>query len=196
MKISRMIVALVCFVGLTQLVWSQNGKVAAVGNQSHGIPGFLDPQTGTFSTRVQSASESADGEPVTAVTYWGTYVATFTISISSTFPTGTVFDCSTSLSTGDFGSNGSEGSYSEEGSAIATGSGSTRTCKVVIPYSWLLLNGPTDTVNISYSVSAISTGTVGTVTTAVALRTASRSVGSSAMPAVGAITNLTYAPRL
>ncbi len=197
MKISRMIVAFVCFVGLTQLVWSQSGRVAAAGNHQQGIPGFLDPQTGMFSTKLQSPGGSVDDtSSAAAVVYWGTYVVTLTISISSTLPSGSIVTCSASLAVSDFGSGGSEGTYYEDGSALATGTGSTRTCKVTIPYSWLVLNGPTDMVSISYDVSALTTYTVGTVTKDASFRDASRSVGTFSMPAVGAITNLSYAPRL
>jgi hypothetical protein len=73
----------------------------------------------------------------------------------------------------------------------ATGTGTTRTCKLSIPYAWSLTTPSTDSMHTSYSVLG-STGTTG-----LPQRSASRSpLDTRKVPANGAITALTAAVTL
>src|SRR5208283_2321768 len=57
MQISKMV--FVCFLSivLCTVGWTQAQPTqGALGKQAHGIAGYLDPQTGTFTTRAQTAA--------------------------------------------------------------------------------------------------------------------------------------------
>jgi hypothetical protein len=78
--------------------------------------------------------------------------------------------------------------FDESNTVAATGTGSTRTCKLTIPYAWSLTTQSTDNMSTTYSVSA-TTGTSG-----LPQRTATRSpLDTRKVPANGATTALTAA---
>jgi hypothetical protein len=75
----------------------------------------------------------------------------------------------------------------EANSVLATGTGSTRTCKLSIPYSWGLTTQSSDNMTTTYTV----VGTTGT-TTGVPLRSSTLSpLDTRKVPANGTITALT-----
>jgi hypothetical protein len=167
MKMSRMIFSLVCLVGITQVVWSQN---EALGARKHGIPGFLDPKTGQFTTKVPSESQDTENPP-SLNQYYGTIVIQFTVYIGSKFPPNTVIACGGSASTFDAGG----GEFDEEGSSIApTPSGGHTTCTVTIPYDWQLSQPTTDVISISLSAEAANVVTINGQPRIVSYRIASR----------------------
>jgi hypothetical protein len=78
--------------------------------------------------------------------------------------------------------------FGETDTVAATGTGSTRTCKLTIPYAWSLTTQSTDNMTTGYSVFA-TTGATG-----LPQRTASRSpLDTRKVPANGATTALTAA---
>lgn len=147
MKFSRIMLVLACFIGLTQPAWSQKSPAKA-GN---GILGYLDPQTGAFKPLVQAPASPEEADALAAIVpTTGTLVFNITITVKSSIGTDTVacdanadvFEALTSQSIG------------ETGLVTATGSGGTRTCKVTIPYSWLLSTPGSDSVSLNIDVFA------------------------------------------
>jgi hypothetical protein len=197
MRMLKMIFVLVCVVGLTQLIWSQNGSSASERTErdthARGIPGYLDPRTGTFTTKAQSVPGNQEGalDP-TLTNYYGTYVITLTITISSNISTSDVIVCTASLSTDDPGG----GLFSEDAAAVASRSGNTATCKVVIPYSWFLTTPGTDLVSIDYGADSFHLFTVGSVNQVNTIRGTHRFLGSFPVQPIGSIINLSYPARL
>jgi hypothetical protein len=189
MKMSRLIFALVCLVGLTQLVWSQDKEM---GLRERGIPGYLNPRTSTFTTRAQS--QSSEAAPTAPVYYYGAIVIKLTVFVASSFPAGTVFVCSGSASTFDSGG----GDFFEEATAVAPAPQNYQTnCTLTMNYYWQLSTPTTDSVNISFSVEADNTGSVGNQTKVIALRVAERTpLGFTGVPSDGTITTLNYQTRL
>lgn len=191
MKISKIIFAVVCIVGLTQLVWSQD---EAMGARERGIPGYLNPKTGTFSTRAQS--ESSEALPNVAATYYyGTITITMIVSVASSFPSGTVFRCTGSANTSDSGG----GEFYEDASVTAPApSGGKTTCTVTMNYYWQLSTPSSDYIGLSFEVDAFNTVTVGSQTEVDKLRSASRTPPSIlGVPTTnGTVTAVTYYTRL
>jgi len=143
--------------------FGQFAKNQSPFRSSHRELGFYDRTTGAF-TPLQAASE--DAEPAATTTAAGEFVFTITITVKSTVPKNAVIGCDASVATAD-ALTGLY--YDEHGSAVATGSGGTRTCVVTIPYSWILTTPTTsDSVTMAYDVTLIeryeATATNGTAT--------------------------------
>jgi hypothetical protein len=197
MRMSKLILVCVCLAGVTQLVWSQNGSLnAAPVGRAHGIPGYLDPRTGTFSTKVQADAQSSENPeltPAVATEVFGVWYIQLTISLYTTPASGDIVVCGANLDVGDtypaFG-------YEEEGATQATVSGSTATCTVTIPYLWYLATPKTDMVTVTYDVSLYHAYTVGTATQANISRTTSHTIGSYAVPGDGVHTTTAASPRI
>jgi hypothetical protein len=84
MRVLKLIFAVVCVVGLTQLVWSQNQQRMSAGpHHSYGIPGYFDPQTRTFTTGAETESSPAT---TTGTYYSGTIKIVLTLHVASAFP--------------------------------------------------------------------------------------------------------------
>jgi hypothetical protein len=111
---------------------------------------------------------------------------TITITVKTTGLTN--FTCSIDLSANDNLTGGSPVIFEEADTVAATGTGSTRTCKLSIPYSWSLLTAATDNMTTNYTVSG-TTGTAG-----LPQRFSARSpLDTRKVPANGTITALTAA---
>jgi len=153
MKMSRVIFALVCLAGLSQLVWSQEDAIGA-----RGIPGYLNPKTGIFT--IKAHSESADAVPQTTPSYYyGTLTVKITVYVASSFPAGTAYECD--LSAGTYDGGGGDFTESVAASAAAP-SGGVTSCTLSIPYMWQLSTPGTDIITFSFSVSAYNpTSTIG-----------------------------------
>lgn len=194
MRISRIIFVCACLIGLAQPVWSQQTKPTA----PRGIPGYLDPQTGAFTPLAQNSVESQEELALTTPTT-GKFVVTFTITISSSIPTTTLIGCEADASVIELNSTTHmiDNIVSESGDAVAKRSGSTATCTVTIPYSWVLANAATDTVTLSYivavdeSVTVPANGTSPAVTTVFRPRSSSQYIGVIKVPATGSTTDET-----
>jgi len=172
-------------------------SVAAAGAASAGaqteqkrIYGYQDGQTGTF-----HAIDEVVPDAATTPTFTGTFVITFNITIKSHFPKTPIIECGVGVFASSIGVvNNVETNidYNEEGYSAGTGSASSATCVVTIPYSWTLPQTGTavhDTVGASYSVSA-STGTA--ASGGYSLRSSGSSVLSlKQIPATGSVTTKT-----
>lgn len=177
MKLTMGFLLSVCFLAAAIPAWGQ----AANNSTKPGILGYLDPRTGAFRPVPPPAIED-DAELPAATTVTGTVTLTITITVKTSGLTN--FICSADLSTID--GTTSPTIYSESDTVAATGSGSTRTCKLSVPYSWSLTSASTDIMTTSYFVTG-TTGATGTPA-----RTSSRSpVDSRKVPANGATTALT-----
>jgi hypothetical protein len=175
MKITHLLLLSLCCIMVVPAVSAQ----AAKSPSRAGILGYLDPATGAFRP-VPAAAD--DITPATLSTFGGTITVTFTITVKSTNLT--TFSCTADVSVVDDATAGAR-IYEESGTATATGSGSTRTCKVSIPYSWSLATQSTDSMGIDYVV-------FGSATSPEAQRTTGLSpLDTTKVPANGATTALT-----
>lgn len=173
-----MLLLLVCCLVAVPAAWGQAANVQA----HRGILGYLDPQTGAF--RPVPAPAVEDEELPAATTFTGTISLTITITVKSASVSSFTCTATTDVTDGTI----SPVFFEESNTVAATGTGSTRTCKLSIPYSWSLTTQTTDNMNTSYSVVAV-TGTTG-----LPQRTATRSpLDTRKVPANGATTTLTAA---
>jgi hypothetical protein len=149
MSVSKMICVCLCvfLIGFTPPVRSQNqAREGALGKSDQGIPGYLDPRTGTFTTRAKSS--------VTGATQAGTTTILARLIFNFTILTdepGANTVCSVSISPSD-----SVGFYEESASSAATNGG--QACTVTLLFSWDLATPNTDMINVGYSISASGGG--------------------------------------
>src|SRR5260370_6913872 len=148
MRITKLL--LICCLIAAPAVWGQ----AASSPAKPGILGYLDPHTGAFRPIGPAAEE--DAELPAATTFTGTVTVTITITIKTTALT--TFTCSGSVSAVD--GTTSPVFFDETNTVAATGTGTTRTCKLSIPYSWSLTTQSTDNMTTTYSFFATA-GTPG-----------------------------------
>ena len=129
-------------------VWGQTEN----GPAKPGILGYLDPHTGAFRPVPSGAEESPDA----LTTFTGTITVTLTITLKTTGLTN--ITCSEEVSVLDAAAT-SPRFYAESNSVAATGTGTTRTCKLAIPYAWALATQASDNMSTSYVVfGSTSTG--------------------------------------
>ena len=180
MKTAKLfLICLCCVLGTS--VWGQTAKP----HSNSGILGFLDPHTGAFRPVPAAIDDSEDAPAVT--TFTGTVNLTITITLKTTGLTN--ISCSEEITVTD--GTTSPRFFIESNVVAATGTGTTRTCKLSIPYSWGLTTQSTDNMNTSYTVTGL-TGTTG-----LPERTSSLSpVDVRKVPANGTITALTAAVTL
>ncbi len=182
MRITSLLLICLCFF-LAAPAWGQTAASPA----KPGILGYLDPHTGAFRPVPQVVPDGE--EPPTSTVFTGTVTLTITVTLKTTAIT--TVTCSGNVLTEDAATTISPTIYEESNSVTASGSGTTRTCKISIPYSWSLSSQSSDTMSISYTVL----GTEGT--TEVLQRTANRSpLATDKVPANGATTALTAAVTL
>lgn len=179
MRITMLWLICMCCLIAAPAVWGQAGNSPA----KLGIPGYLDPHTGAF--RPFPTIED-DAELPAATVFTGTISVTLTITLKTTSLTNitcvadvVAFDASNTV-------------VLEESNTVAgTGTGTTRTCKLTIPYAWSLTTQSTDNMQTSYSVLG-NTGTTG-----LPQRTSSRSpLDTRKIPGNGVTTTLTAAVTL
>lgn len=178
MRITKLLLGFACFVVAASAIWGQ-----AANNQAKpGILGYLDPHTGAFRPIPAVAAED-DAGTAAATTIGGTINVTLTITLKTTSIT--TVTCSADVSAVD-NATVSPVSIEESNVVAGTGTGTTRTCKLTIPYAWSLTTPTSDNMQTSYSVF----GGVGT--TGLPQRTSSRfPLDTRKVPANGAITSLT-----
>jgi hypothetical protein len=176
MRNIKLLLICACCLLAAPAVWGQGANTAI----KPGIPGFLDPHTGAFRPLPQAAVE--DAEVPAATTFGGTISLTLTITLKTTAITNVT--CSAEVSANDGLTTFTF--FGETDTVAGTGSGTTRTCKLSVPYSWSLTTQSTDMMTTSYTVS----GTAGT--TGLPQRSAFRNpLDSRKVPANGTITLLT-----
>lgn len=148
MRLPHALLLCVCLLGVTQLTWSQTKATA--------IPGYLNPSTGTFTTRVSS---SATPQPDAEAALAGTGIffrEQFNITITNyDQPTSDLVACEVSMSsTGD-----SNSSYFHELEVVpATASGGNWTCSVPVLTLWTLQTPGSDSIYATVSVYIYAPG--------------------------------------
>lgn len=184
MSLTKLLLICMCCVIAVPSVWSQTASSPA----NSGVLGYWDPHTGAFRP-VTAAAEEGFPDAATLMTFGGTITVTITITLKTTSLT--TITCSEEVSVVDGATTGTPRVFSESNTVAATGTGTTRTCKLSIPYSWGLTTQTTDNMTTSYSVFG-STGTTG-----LPQRTSLLSpLDTRKVPANGVITALTAAVTL
>jgi len=180
MRTSKLIFVCVCLVGLAQLGWSESQHLGA-SKQSHGIPGYLDPRTGTFTTKVQSSVVTSDEseEPTTLTTITARLIFNINI-VYNDQPSNAITACSVTIN--EFGDS-SGLFYEEEATAIATSNGTA--CKVTILFSWPLANPTQDQISVEYHIDSFQSVTVGGTAVVEPFRSLDHSIPSLPMPSNG-----------
>jgi hypothetical protein len=179
MRITKLLLICLCCIMVAPMVWGQTEN----GPAKPGILGFLDPHTGAFRPVPSGAEESPDA----LTTFTGTITVTLTITLKTTGLTN--ITCSEEVSVIDAATT-SPRFYAESDTVVATGTGTTRTCKLSIPYAWALATQSSDNMSTSYSV-------FGTTSTGPPTRSSTLSpLDTRKVPANGTITALTAAVTL
>jgi len=181
-KLSTFLLVCACFLGMNASLWGQNAAA------THGIRGYLDPQTGAFHTIPHPELEEGAVAPV-LTTFAGKIVVTFTITVSSTITSTTKIGCQIDASLDDV----TVGNFISESAAsdVTRGSAGTVTCKATIPYSWALASAAQDSISLSYTIT--SPVAVATAAAEFPLRISSQSLTPMKVPASGTTTNIAVA---
>src|SRR3979490_2167863 len=141
MRITKLLLICMCCVMVTPTVWAQTANSQA----RPGILGYLDPHTGAFRPVPAVAEETAEAPAV--VTFTGTVNLTITVTLKTAGLTNVT--CAEDVSVLDAITTGAR-IFSESNTVAATGSGTTRTCKLSIPYSWALATQANDNMTTTY----------------------------------------------
>jgi hypothetical protein len=181
------LVCLVIFVvGLTP---SAFGQLSNHFPLSHRELGYYDRDTGVF-TPLHSAAQDAEIALATTPTT-GDFVFNITITLKTAVPKNGVVACDAHV----FVNGDSSGFNAQEsGFALATGTGTTRTCKISLPYSWLLASPTTDSVSLSYNafigdgIEITATNGTGTAIQFADVHTSDQFIAPIKVPANGANT--------
>jgi hypothetical protein len=185
MQMQRIVLRLlaVLVLGLATLSYGQ----IAPHQPSHRILGYYDPATGGF----EPLRPAQDAEPAAVTATTGTLVYKLTLTVKSTIPKNGVVGCSGEATVSDSSGN----SYTEHGSGVGVlVSGTTYTCTITLPYSWLLSSAASDkisrsyTANINYGFQLAATNGADTAVTPISARETDQSIPSIAVPASGATT--------
>jgi hypothetical protein len=163
-------------------LWGQNPAA------THGIRGYLDPQTGAFHTIPHPELEEG-AVPLALTTFAGKFVVTFTITVNSTIAATAKIGCQVDASLDDV----AVGNFISEAaaSAVARGSATTVTCKATIPYSWALASAAQDNVSMNYTIT--SPVAVSTAAAEFPLRISSQTLPTIKVPANGTTTSIAVA---
>jgi hypothetical protein len=180
MRITKLLLICMCCLIVAPAVWGQTANSSA----KPGILGYLDPNTGAFRP-VPASDETTDA----LTTFGGTITVSFAITVKSTGLTNV--GCTIEVSVLDALTSGAR-SYGESATAAASGTGTTRTCKVTLPYAWALATQASDSMTTSYFV----TGSGGSVSAPVARSSTLSPLDTRKVPANGATTALTAAVTL
>jgi len=186
MRILRIILVCACLAGLTQSVWGQQTQQTQQTKPTapSGIPGYLDPRTGTFKPLANIAPpEESETEAVAASS--GDFAITFNISVKSSIPSTETIACVFDAVV--FGDSSGK-SVTDSMTVAATRSGATATCKLKMFYSWPLASPTTDLVSLDYEIVAGEF-----VSPALPLRISTQTLSSIKVPALGATTTMTIA---
>jgi len=181
-KICIIILVCACLAGVNQVVWGQAAGVQTNAG-APGILGHLDPRTGAFTPLQQTPAVDLEALLATAPTT-GKFVFSFTITIASTNLGSDAIACDANVTALDTSGH----TFTETASVAATKSGTTATCTVTIPYSWILSTPTTDMVSLGFMISAANTAAAsgGQPT-----RTTTQTLGSIKVPANGSTTTET-----
>lgn len=184
MKISKLwLICISCFL-TAMAAYGQSGSAQTSPDQTGpGILGRFNPHTRTFHPLPQ-ASDSAI-EPPALTPFTGTINLTITITVKSAGITNP--KCAAFVSIEDGALLGNLRSLSELDFVAATGTGTTRTCTLSVPYSWGLATQSSDVIQTSYEVG----NTLVLTPTPPARTSLLVPVDSRKVPANGTVTTLT-----
>lgn len=154
-----------------------------------GVTGILSAD-GTFRPFLQQSTASTP----TVKTVTGTLELKLTISVASSLPSNATIRCALSATVVGVADGTHTDSIEETAEVPATVSGSTATCKPVIPYEWHLFANTSsalsrDSVSLTYSVTATSSSNPDGRTSAV-------SFTQIAVPANASTTSFSEAGRI
>jgi hypothetical protein len=149
------------------------GSSVALAQTTNAAPGrkvlgFQDSRTGNFHPLGKSIDAAVEPDIATTA-YTGTIEVTVTITLKTALPTGDKVACNVdAIATSASTTTSANVVIDESATAAATVSGSTATCKVNIPFSWVLLTPSTTVVNsldgsldvIMYSPTATTLSTI------------------------------------
>jgi hypothetical protein len=173
------------------------GASTATGQQPGAEPkkvfGYMDPKTGTFVAATPMAHPDASTTPATT----GTITLTITMKLVTAFPAKSTIGCALNLQALSLTVNpttfaSAEAIWEESAASSATISGSTATCKVSIPYAWVLpaasaSTGTTNTLSAGFVVTASNAASTPSV-----LRVSTQSlIEGEAVPATGSVSSYT-----
>jgi hypothetical protein len=148
--------------------------------------GYQDAETGAFHPMTQVEPD------VTAAPLTGEFEVTITITLKTAVPAGGSVVCSTDISATSANEITDAGQTYEEGAyAVAKVSGSTATCTVDTPYSWLVSAASStvlDELDGSYTVSILPAATTTNVVELNGRTSTSTFVSAMKFPTTGAIT--------
>jgi hypothetical protein len=153
------------------------------------IFGYQDAQTGAFHPLAFDMPVENATTPTT-----GTLKVVITITVKSTWPTGTVrtIVCSSAFAVSAATPTGVAASYSEDAFVYATGSGTAFTCTLTIPYSWVIpTTAISKTLTGDYSVGVQNTATA--AGPPVLRVTSGLIVSTTTLPATGTTTTYSIA---
>ncbi|MFZ0394570.1 MAG: hypothetical protein WCF17_05905 [Terracidiphilus sp.] len=156
-------------------------------NHHQKTAGYQDDQ-GVF-----HAANQAVPDTVSRTNYTGTLKVKITIDAKTTFKTGTIISCGMNATVESYSlaSPGSILLYDDWAYVEATGSGSSYTCSLTLPYSWDAVTAGAETENsmeVEYEVFALNPS--GIFSTGNGYRWAEGPVvAGSAIPAIGATTS-------
>ena len=144
MKLSKLLSICMCCLLTTTPGWGQ----ASSGQSRPGVLGYYNPQTRIFRPLPRPTADTVEPPALTTVT------GTVTLTINITLKTAgiTNVSCIAGVSVSD-GPTTNMRTFDDAGLVAATGTGSTRTCKVTVPYSWALATQSSDQMTTSYLVT-------------------------------------------
>lgn len=152
MKMTKLLLICLCCLLVVPTAWAQTANSQA----KSGILGYLDPHTGAFRPIPAPIDDSADSF-ATVTTFGGTITVTFTITLKTTTLTSII--CTVDVSTTDAATTAPR-FFAETVTGPATGSGTSRSCKLTLPYAWGLTTQASDSMTISYGVAGTGAGAV------------------------------------
>jgi hypothetical protein len=178
LKNTRSILVGFCLLGLSIAAWGQNVDRPA----GSGIPGYLDPRTGTFRPVPLVTGNGSVGAPGVAPTY-GKIVLNLNATLENTYPTGENYSCGLTASAFDASSGLS---FIDSNQVAATKTGNTLSCTVTLTYFWALASPGSDTMMVEYSVNAANAAG------GVPVRLANHGVANFIVPVSGTTTTYSF----
>jgi hypothetical protein len=174
------------------LSFGLTGSVAAFAQADPSAPhkkifGYQEAGTGVFHSLNHVVPEATTA-PLT-----GTFEVTFTITLKTAVPTGGSVLCTTDfIASQTSETTGASTDYDEEADSVAKVTGTTATCTVNTPYSWVF--GPKTSTEIetlggSYTISILpAPSTTINYASVYGRSSTSEFVNATTLPATGAIT--------
>lgn len=142
---TRSVLIGLCLFGLLATGWSQ----LSTSTVTPGIPGYLDPQTGSF--RPMPVVPDVDVGVYAPSATAGKIVLTLTTTLTTSFPTTEAFSCGLNATVADVISGLT---FSDTIFVNATKNGSTLSCTLTLPYSWDLVSPTQDVMLVLYTINA------------------------------------------